>query len=999
MSGRVGGAETGKADVVVLGPVGVDRSGTLIRPPSGTARALLGALALGAPSGLSALDLTALVWGARGAPSTSTLGVAVHRLRAWLRDTTDGTVSVPRTGNRYALRLHGSGTDVETFRRLTGAARSAADEQERAAVLEQALNLWRGQALEDVSPERVDHGAVAQLERKRGAVAAEYARTVVVAGIPERALPLIGPLVDLYPLDEPLLSAWVEALACCGRQAEALDVFERTRERLRERLGVDPGPELRDVHIRVLRQETVPRDTASRPQQVPAAVADFTGRGEHVRHMVDLLSPEHHPQAAVVPVIAGMGGVGKTTLAQHLAHHVQENFPDGQLYIDLRGTEAVPAEPGEVLGRFLRALGVTGTSALGETTERGDLYRSLLADRRMLVVLDNAADEEQVTPLLPGGAGCRVIVTSRARLTGLAGTRLTELDVLEPEQAVELLTRTIGTERAAAEPEAITELAGLCGGLPLALRVAGARLAAKPHWRVTELVTRLGGRHRLDELIHHGLSVRATLDLSYEGLDDDARLLYRLLGLIDAPDIPEWLPAVLLDRAHATADDVVERLVDTRLLDVVRLADGEPRYRLHDLVRDHARDRGRAEDDPGPRRRAVRRALDVWLTIADTVMRAVNQHGDTVVRDETVGSGPAAQTAEHAAAHPARWLETERYGLPAAVRQAAWLGDDELCWRLAVRAAVLFQPAHYLDAWRQVLDAALPVVRAADNRFGEAAIRRWSCELACARRDYADALREVGAALALCDAATDPHGTGLALRQRAVTYRMTGRYADALRDAERAGDLLRGVGDFAGLAHALMVMGGVRCELGESEAAVSVLTEAHDVAHDAHDASIEIQSVYWSGLALLDLGRPDEARGLFEYVGRAATAAGSRLGGMYAAYGRGRAYTALGRCADAERALMTAFHLADQRDDRLTRARVLHALAGLSRDSGDLETAGRRAGQALALAEAVVVPLWEARCRLLLADVHSAAGDDATARDLHDDAMTVLAELGVRTHR
>ena len=1021
--------------IAVLGPVGVMRDGALARPASAITRGLLGMLALAGPAGTAVTTLRERVWGARGRDlSESAAGVAVHRLRRWLRDAAGDTVSVVHVHGRYALGLSGSVTDVSAFRELTARA-STAELPERIAALGSALALWRGRPLEDLDPGVPDQATVAQLDRERVAAAVGYARAVLAAGDPERAVPVIGPLTERYPMDEPLLGAWIETLAGCGRQADALAAYDGLRRRLDEHLGVTPGQEVRDVHLRVLRQETAPRAHVTaperRPDEVPAPVADFTGRAAQVEALTGVLRGDGR-DGPVVAAIAGMGGAGKSALARHVAHQMREDFPDGRLYADLRGSEPDPAAAEEILGRFLRALGVGGSSVPDGPGERAALYRTVLADRRILVVLDNAADEGQVAPLLPGagsagtaaGTGCRVIVTSRARLTALPGARQVELDVLDDGPARDLLAGIAGAGRLSAEPRAAEDLLRLCGGLPLALRIAGAKLAARPHWRLADLTTRLRDRRRLDELAHHGLSVRATLDVSCDGLPGAARRLYGLLGQLDVPDVPAWVPAVLLapdapraagpgpippqstgpstapvpagvDLDRSTAEDAIEQLVDARLVEAVRPGGDDVRYTFHDLVREHAREHGVAEIPAGERDRAVLRALRGWLALTDTVIHAVNRGGDALPAGGAARFAVDRESGAHAAVRPARWVEREAQALAAATVRAARL-DGALCGELAVRASILLQPAHYMDAWRKVLDTALPVTRGAGDPRGEAAVLHRVAELACARREHATALAPVEQALRLFTSVDDRHGVGLVLRQRAVIHRMAGRYGPALADAGRSHELLRPAGDepgdAAGAAHALMVAGQVHADRGEPETALEVFGRARDMAHDAHDASVELRSVYGVGQALLALGQADQARDLFDYVGHAATAAGSRLGGMYANHGLGCAYTALGQADDAERALTAALGLAQERRDRLTHLRVLYDLAGLHRSSGGMARALREARQALTLAESIAVPLWTARCLLLVADLD----DGEQSGPMRRRAMADLEYLGVR---
>ena len=290
---------------------------------------------------------------------------------------------------------------------------------------------------------------------------------------------------------------------------------------------------------------------AVRPAQLPPDVADFTGRDEQLVQLLELLQPGSPDQAVVITALAGMAGVGKTALAVHAAHRLRERYPDGQLYVDLRGADRVPLDASGVLARMLRTLGVARTPETLE--ERTELFRSRLADREVLLLLDNAVTEQQVRPLLPGSPTCGVIVTSRNHLAGLAGVRLIDLDVFEPDQAVELLARIVGARRVAAEPEVAERLVRLCGYLPLAVRIAGGRLAAKPHWALIRLAERVDDeQRRLDELRLGDMEVRAGVTLSYEALDPAAQRALRLLGLLDVPHFEAWVAAAVLGTTPAS---------------------------------------------------------------------------------------------------------------------------------------------------------------------------------------------------------------------------------------------------------------------------------------------------------------------------------------------------------------------------------------------------------------------------------------------------------------
>jgi NB-ARC domain len=415
----------------------------------------------------------------------------------------------------------------------------------------------------------------------------------------------------------------------------------------------------------------------------------------------------------VISAIAGKAGVGKTALAVRVAHRLRPRFADGQLYVNLRGAEAQALDPTEVLAGFLRALGVEGAAIAEGLEERVRQYRSRLADRRVLVLLDNAASEAQVRPLLPASPGCAVLVTSRTPLSGLEAVHPLTLDVLEGDQAVELLARLAGRGRVAAEPEAAATIVRLCGWLPLAVRIAGARLAGRPQWRLALLAERLADEHRrLDELATGDLEVRASVALSYQGRGEQERRLFRLLGLLVAPSFPAWVAATLLDIRLAEAEGLLERLVDAQLVEAAGQDQaGQLRYRLHDLLRLFARERLQLEEPTASQRASLQRVLQTYLTLteqADALLEpsGVNHYGGDPARNPR--DHPAAAIVDQ---DPLGWLEAEQASLVAAVDQGCDAEIGEPSWRLATALVSFFGARAHWDDWQHTHTTALAAAR------------------------------------------------------------------------------------------------------------------------------------------------------------------------------------------------------------------------------------------------------------------------------------------------
>ncbi|MEU8381568.1 BTAD domain-containing putative transcriptional regulator, partial [Streptosporangium sp. NPDC048865] len=493
----------------------------------------------------------------------------------------------------YCLRISLEDLDFHRFDTLVREAGNLTRTNPVAAavMLRQALALWRGPAL----------GGVASRVLERKALRLDEARLTALESCLDielelgRHRELVGELTDLVehtPLRERLRGQLMIALHRSGRQADALETYRMGRARLVNELGLEPGEKLQHLERAILLGDDSlllagsARDSATlapdqpamlppiTPHQLPADIQDFTGHHDLVGEAEEFLRADGNPAMPIV-VISGRAGAGKSCLAVHVAHRLVKAFPDGQLYRDLLGNQPQSVSVADALGTSLRSLGIPGPAVPGSVEERTAMYRSLLADKRTLVVLEDVVSETQVRALLPGSGSCAVIITSRTRLTGLPGALQLEVDVMDETSSLALIAKVIGADRVTAEPSAALTLIQMAGGLPLALRIMAARLAARPHWSLASMVNRLTDeRYRLDELAHGEMVVRKSLLLTYDGMGERARRLLDLLGLAEGETIPYWFAAAVLDGEAHRAVDWMEELVDSRLLDVAGVDDG-----------------------------------------------------------------------------------------------------------------------------------------------------------------------------------------------------------------------------------------------------------------------------------------------------------------------------------------------------------------------------------------------------------------------------------------
>ncbi|GID32390.1 AfsR/SARP family transcriptional regulator [Paractinoplanes brasiliensis] len=676
----------------ILGPLEARREGTAIDIKGRRQLTVLAMLLVDANQVVPTDHLVEAVWGSKPpTTSRSQIHICVSSLR---RQLFAGEDVIDTRAPGYRLRVAEQELDLHVFQSRVAAARTAvrdADPRRAVAELRAALGLWHGRALAGIGGGAV-RALASRYDEQRLAVHEECLELELAHG-PSTAHDLAGELLALvaaHPRRERLLALLMTALYRAGRQAEALDAYHQARLRLVGELGIEPGSGLDTLYQQILAHDPALAGPAAPPpepvraartpdrvpRRLPAGVADFTGRRDSLTVLLTALE-RAGGTAAPTAVVSGRGGVGKTTLAVHAAHLLAPRFPDGQLFARLSGPEGAE-NPHDVLGRFLRAYGQQEPDIPDGVEERAETYRDLMADRRALVILDDALTESQVFPLLPGTSRCRVIVTSRRPLPGLAaGVRL-RLAPFTERSALELGGRIAGHARIDADRAAAVALNETCGYLPLALRLAAARLAAHPHWTVADLVARLGaGSGWLAEM-----EEQTGVGHAYASLSDDAGRLFRLLPLVEAADFPAWVGAPLLDVDVCRAEALFDELADADLL-VARPAPGGTRYWVPGWILGYARRLQEPEHDPA-RRKSLERLLGALLYLSELAHRRRGGHdlrlaGNGASRWELPGSPADLITAD-----PAAWYGRERPWVLRAVRQATAAGFAEHAWGLAM---------------------------------------------------------------------------------------------------------------------------------------------------------------------------------------------------------------------------------------------------------------------------------------------------------------------------
>ncbi|MEU2790226.1 BTAD domain-containing putative transcriptional regulator [Streptomyces sp. NPDC007100] len=949
----------------VLGPVRAWRGETPLAAGSPQQRALLAALLLRGGRTATASELVDALWGDEPPHAAlAALRTYASRIRKALGADADTLVS---ESGGYAVRpvdSHPLDLDLDHAEQYAAEAEKAKASGDRCRardLLHAALALWDGEPLANLAGPYAENQRT-RLEEWRLSLMETRLELELELGCHAEAVSELTALTATHPMRERLRELLMLALYRSGRQAEALAVYADTRRLLADELGVDPCASLSELQQRILRADaeldapTPPpeaQDPAEpvfrRPQQLPATVADFTGRVAFVTELSEQLATAEG-RVMAVSALTGIGGVGKTTLAVHVAHAAHSHFPDGQLYVDLQGAGHSPSDPEAVLGAFLRALGTPDAAIPNGVEERAALYRSALAGRRVLALLDNARDAAQVRPLLPGTEGCAALITSRVRMIDLAGAHLVDLDVMSPDEAFTLFTLIVGEERVNAEREASMDVVGACGFLPLAIRIAASRLAARRTWTVSVLARKLADeRRRLDELRAGDLAVNSTFELGYKQLEPRQARAFRLLGLADGPDISLAAAAALLDMDTDSAEVLLESLVDTSLLESA--APG--RYRFHDLVRLYARSCAeRDEQPPAEREAALSRLLDFYLATA--------AHMYTLER-------PGDRLADH--------TETPHYpGLEFTDRAEAlsWLFSETRC-----------------------------LIACALQHTGEKALRR-AVDLLLLSRDMA----ESGAnnhqyeqanltLLAAARRAGDQHAEGRAHWALSPIYTQSGRLNEADEHAKLATLLGLAAGDSYVAANGPNDRGIIASIQHNHEAAEGYLTQALFAFRENNNKQSEASALCNLSRLHLDTGRVESAVRLAEQGTACYREAGAtrRLGnGMYAL---GMALTLANRLDEATQQLTDALAIFRDSRQRFWEGMTYLRLAEVDLAAHRPASAANYAEQALSALRGIGGGRWRANALTTLGHALNQIGHTGRAKVCWQEVMSIHEQMGL----
>lgn len=888
----------------------------------------------------------------------------------------------------YLIRVAPEALDLACFEMLRARARTAVEEQrplDAARDLRSAIALWRGSALEGIQSE-VIRTAATRLNERRISTYQECLELELQLGKHYEIIAELTELTAEYPLDERFRGQLMLALYRAGRQADALEVFRAGRDIMREDLGLNVGAELRHLEQAILSHDKqldapgakLPSAASPKtvgaliPRQLPRTVADFTGREEIIAEICLVMAGQDsdgsRPDVPVV-VLTGRGGMGKTTLATRTAHLLSPDFPDGQIFLQLRPDKRHTST--SLLEQLLRSTGVHPNAIPPDLDGRAALYRSLLAGRRVLVVIDGAIDAEDIIPLLPGTRGCAALITTAHYISGLDGVHQIYVGRLDVGSAEKLLTTLIGQQRASAEPDALRELVRLCEGIPLALRVVAAKLNVRRHWRIAHMVVQLADEtRRLDELDSDGASMRATLALVYESLAEPTRQLLCRLSLLGMADFASWVCAPLLDTDIDSTEDLLQQLVTSHLVEVNVIEEDVIRFHLHDLVRIYAAERLADAESTAVRISSLQRLLSCWLFITTTAHSRIYGGNFALLHGTAPRWSLPGETMTLLLRDPIDWFRTERNSLVTAILMAARLDMDELCWDLAATSATLFESGLYRDEWYESHSAALEVVRNTGNRRGEAALLYSLGTLEVGIRAFT-ANSYFERSLKIFDEIDDDQGRAMAQSGLALIDSLEGKGEVALDRYRLAINGFQAVGDLASEAYTYKAMAQIVADQLDYSTAEKLLDDALAIARRVEAPRLTAQVQYSLAEIQLLRGRIESAAGAFVSVLRLTREIGDIVGQAYTLVCLGNARRMLNDFDSAESALMEALDLAGRAGNRLIYGRSLLGLSELYLAKGEEHLALERADEAIAVfREHNDKGVWQAKALDLRVRIH-----------------------------
>ena len=885
------------AEILVLGPVEVRHGGRALVFSRQQERFILGVLALEVGRPVATDRLIDLLWADKPPRSArAVLQTRVSELRTALTsllrepaagfgaldDAAEVAVTIESRRSAYVLMAPEQIVDAFVFLQQARDWRSAATPAAGRDQLRAALDLWRGPVLGEP-----DHTGAPPLRQ-----ALESARLTALEDLFELELSLgnhaavVDEILRLPAEDqtrERLVELAMIAQYRCGRAAEALRTFDRWRRWLDEELAITPGVPIQEIHRAILRNidpvlvpaQAQPRPgstapdgadpsatfTPTVPRTLPPDVHTFAGREQELASLADMLGTGGES----VVSITGPPGVGKTALSLRVAHDLAGDFPDGQLFADLRGTDKrAAAEPHEILGRFLRALGVQ-TAAGAMLEDQVDMYRTVLADRNVLVILDNVRDDVQIEPLIPPGPGNRVIVNGRSRMHSGVATRTIDLHVLDEDGAVDLLKLLVGGRRIDDEPLAARDLIQLCGRLPLALRIVGARLRARPHWTIERLARTLREeRPRLDQFTHGQLDVRVSIGLSYRDLSADAKLLLCSMADLDLVHLSLWAAAALLDSTLTDAERVLDEIFDAHLADIVGHDAVGPLYQIHDLVRAYAFEQSDTDEMSWRLPAARQRLHGVYQHVAEAIDKRVSS-GTYVGRvEEPQRWIPDVDVANALARRPSRWFEVERRHVLTLVRRAAADGDDSICCGLIRRVWNLFDMRRHFDEWFAMVEVGGAAARHSGDEAAQAGLKIMRALVLSELRRYDEGRADLADAGAIFNRLGDPIGSAAVTTVNGLLDRLQGDATEAFVRLERATSVLLDAGQPGAFGIAARYFGQVLVAL-RRERDAEAWFDAALAAYRSIDAHLgEAQVLVHHGLMLVSRGELDRATRQFE---------------------------------------------------------------------------------------------------------------------------------------